>query len=46
MVNLLLEAKSPVNATDVSGLTALHHGEFFQCLDGGSLVKESFAHRP
>lgn len=26
MVNLLLENKSPVNATDISGLTALHHG--------------------
>lgn len=28
MVNLLLENNSPLNATDVSGLTALHHGEF------------------
>ena len=28
MVNLLLEHKSPLNATDVSGLTALHHGNF------------------
>jgi len=27
MVNLLLENKSPVNATDISGLTALHHGK-------------------
>lgn len=27
MVNLLLENKSPLNATDISGLTALHHGE-------------------
>lgn len=26
MVNLLLENKSPLNATDVAGLTALHHG--------------------
>lgn len=29
MVNLMLEHKSPVNATDVFGLTALHHGELF-----------------
>ena len=28
MVNLMLENKSPLNATDVSGLTALHHGKF------------------
>ena len=28
MVKLLLENKSPVNATDISGLTALHHGEY------------------
>ena len=28
MVNLLLEKNSPLNATDVSGLTALHHGKF------------------
>lgn len=28
MVNLMLENKSPLNATDVSGLTALHHGWF------------------
>ena len=27
MVNILLENKSPLNATDVSGLTALHHGK-------------------
>lgn len=26
IVNLLLENKSPLNATDVAGLTALHHG--------------------
>ena len=26
MVNLLLQNKSPLNATDISGLTALHHG--------------------
>ena len=31
MVNLLLENKSPLNATDVSGLTALHHGECCLC---------------
>ena len=29
MVNLLLENKSPLNATDVAGLTALHHGRSF-----------------
>lgn len=29
MVNLLLENKSPLSATDVSGLTALHHGRLF-----------------
>ena len=29
MVNLLLESKSPLNATDVAGLTALHHGKSF-----------------
>ena len=28
MVNLLLASKSPLNATDISGLTALHHGKF------------------
>ena len=28
MVNLMLENKSPLNATDISGLTALHHCEF------------------
>ena len=28
MVNLMLENKSPLNATDISGLTALHHGKF------------------
>lgn len=28
MVKLLLEHKSPLNATDVSGLTVLHHGRF------------------
>jgi hypothetical protein len=27
MVKLLLENKSPLNATDVAGYTALHHGE-------------------
>lgn len=27
MVTLLLENKSPLNATDVAGYTALHHGE-------------------
>lgn len=27
MVKLLLDNKSPLNATDVSGLTALHHGK-------------------
>lgn len=32
MVKLMLENKSPVNATDVSGLTALHHGELFGLL--------------
>jgi hypothetical protein len=26
MVKLLLDNNSPVNATDVSGYTALHHG--------------------
>jgi hypothetical protein len=31
MVNLLLENKSPLNATDVSGLTALHHGTSTAC---------------
>ena len=30
MVNLLLQKNSPLNATDVSGLTALHHGRL-QC---------------
>ena len=28
MVNLLLEHKSPLNATDISGYTGLHHGEY------------------
>lgn len=27
MVNLMLENKSPLNASDGAGLTALHHGE-------------------
>ena len=27
MVKLLLENKSPLNATDMSGYTALHHGQ-------------------
>ena len=27
MVKLLLDNKSPLNATDISGYTALHHGE-------------------
>jgi hypothetical protein len=27
MVTLLLENKSPLNATDVAGYTPLHHGE-------------------
>lgn len=40
MVNLLLENKSPLNATDISGLTALHHGKFAaflleEVMDGG-----------
>lgn len=26
MVKLLLDNKSPINATDISGFTALHHG--------------------
>ena len=25
MIKLLLEAKSPLNATDIDGMTALHH---------------------
>ena len=29
MVNLMLENKSPLNATDISGLTALHHCKLF-----------------
>ena len=32
MVNLLLQKNSPLNATDISGLTALHHGRFFDPL--------------
>ena len=28
MVKLMLENKSPMNATDIYGLTALHHGKF------------------
>ena len=31
MVKLMLENKSPMNATDIYGLTALHHGEFCCC---------------
>lgn len=27
MVSLLLENRSPLNATDVAGYTALHHGK-------------------
>ena len=27
MVHLLLDNKSPLNATDISGYTALHHGK-------------------
>ena len=43
MVNLLLENKSPLNATDVAGLTALHHGKLFvfaicTCADSIGLV--------
>lgn len=34
MVNLMLENKSPLNATDISGLTALHHGKFAAFLFG------------
>ncbi len=39
MVNLMLENKSPLNATDISGLTALHHGKsaaflFASCHEG------------
>lgn len=26
MIKLLLEANSPLNATDMDGMTALHHG--------------------
>jgi 26S proteasome non-ATPase regulatory subunit 10 len=26
MINVLLGAKSPLNATDIAGYTALHHG--------------------
>lgn len=29
MMKLLLEAKSPLNATDMDGMTALHHGRLF-----------------
>lgn len=28
MLQLLIENKSPLNASDISGLTPLHHGEF------------------
>lgn len=38
MVNFLLECKSPLNATDVSGLTALHHGELELSLPGMKIV--------
>jgi 26S proteasome non-ATPase regulatory subunit 10 len=31
MVSLLLENRSPLNATDASGYTALHHGKIFSC---------------
>ena len=30
MLKLLLDNQSPVNATDIDGMTALHHGEFCQ----------------
>ena len=29
MMKLLLEAKSPLNATDIDGMTALHHGKCY-----------------
>ena len=34
MVNLMLENKSPLNASDISGLTALHHGKHAFCSRG------------
>ena len=30
MIKLLLENQSPLNATDISGYTALHHGKSFK----------------
>ena len=38
MVNLMLENKSPLNATDISGLTALHHGKFAALFVGPGMV--------
>ena len=32
LINLLLENKSPLNATDYAGQTALHHGEPIELL--------------
>ena len=39
MVNLMLENKSPLNATDISGLTALHHGKFAAFFVGQGMVE-------
>lgn len=32
MVLLLLDNKSPLNATDISGYTALHHGAYLAAI--------------
>lgn len=37
MVQLLLDAKSAVNATDIDNMTALHHCELLR--RGGALAK-------
>ena len=39
MVKLMLENKSPLNASDIAGFTALHHGSFpfFFFLWGGGV---------
>ena len=41
LVELLLEHRSPLNATDVSGLSALHHGELCTMFDASGASRSS-----
>lgn len=42
-LNLLLEHKSPINASDIAGFTALHHGTLFPL---SFAVNLQFSHPP